>query len=282
VRLLPHWRYARAGVLHLHGSGSNGKGTFTSVLLKVLGDCGVSASVDTFLVKKNNSSSGPNSDVARLAGARLVSASESEAGQRLAESLVKSITGGDPLTTRFLHREFFEFVPDFKLILSTNHKPVIKGTDEAIWRRIRLIPFNVQFKKRPTEGDSLNGGPWRDNALRSKLEAELPGILRWCVDGCLRWQSEGLEPPSKVMEASSEYREDMDTLAEFLDAKTQSGGQVSKFDLYAKYVSWCDDQQMNDRERLSKRAFGMAMNERGIASAKNDGERVWLGIELRF
>src|SRR5262249_1677210 len=144
-------------------------------------------------------------DLAKLRGARFVTAIEVEEGKRLAESVVKHLTGGDTVTARFLFAEYFEFRPGFKLWLAANHKPVIKGTDYAIWRRIHLIPFSVQFE-----------GEHKDTELAAKLLTELPGILAWAVRGCLAWQRDGLRPPEMVQAATEEYRKEMDVVGNFL------------------------------------------------------------------
>ena len=170
----------------LYGSGANGKTTLLEALRGILGNYAQQTPTETLLLRGNGGSGIPN-DLARLRGARLVCATEIEDGHRLAESLVKQLTGGDTITARFLHREFFEFRPQFKLWIATNHKPMIRGTDYAIWRRIRLVPFEVQIP--PEE---------RDAELPAKLAAESTGILAWAVEGCLQWQKKGLDAPEAV------------------------------------------------------------------------------------
>jgi putative DNA primase/helicase len=165
----------------LHGLGANGKSTFLEVIHTLCGDYAQRTSSETFLMKK---SGGIPNDVAALRGARLVGAVEVESGRRLAEVLIKEVTGGDLISARFLHAEWFSFKPEFKIFLAANHKPVIRGTDHAIWRRIHLIPFNVQIPEAE-----------RDKELPDKLKAELPGILNWAIDGCILWRDQGLTPP---------------------------------------------------------------------------------------
>jgi putative DNA primase/helicase len=251
-----------------HGLGANGKTTLVKTLLRALGDYSAQSPVETFIVKKHG---GIPNDVARLAGARLVVATESEANQQLAESLVKALTGGDKIAARFLHKEFFEFEPSFKLILSTNHKPRIIGTDIAIWRRVRLVPFAVTI---PTEE--------QDKELPTKLEAELPGILRWMVEGCLLWQREGLKPPSAVAEASEAYKQDSDVLSEFIETRCEVGPMTTMTakDGYAAYVEWSEENKQKERERLSHVRFGMALAERGFIGDRNWKGRFWRGIGL--
>ncbi|PFY35532.1 DNA primase, partial [Bacillus toyonensis] len=188
----------------LFGNGRNGKSTFINIIQDLLGDYGRQTNSDTFLKKRNDS--GINNDVARLDGARFVSAVESEEGQQLSEALVKQITGGEKMSARFLRQEYFEFTPEFKVFFTTNHKPIVKGSDEGIWRRIMLIPFTVTIPKEKIDYD-----------LSDKLAKEMPGVLRWAVEGCMKWQTEGLRAPEAVKAATAEYREDMDILAPFID-----------------------------------------------------------------
>ncbi|MEC1197638.1 phage/plasmid primase, P4 family, partial [Bacillus paralicheniformis] len=169
----------------LFGNGRNGKSTFINTVQHLFGDYGRQTNSDTFIKKKNDSAI--NNDIARLDGARFVSAVESEEGQQLSESLVKQITGGEKMSARFLRQEYFEFTPEFKVFFTTNHKPIVKGSDEGIWRRIRLIPFTVTIPKEKV-----------DKKLPQKLAAEMPGILRWAAEGCLKWQKEGLGEPEAI------------------------------------------------------------------------------------
>jgi putative DNA primase/helicase len=185
----------------LHGSGANGKSTFLEILRALLGDYAVQADFATFLENRND---GPRNDIARLFGARVVTSSEVGEGKKVNESLVKSLTGTDRVAARFLYAEAFEFLPTFKLWLAANHKPVIRGTDTAIWRRIRLVPFTVEIP----EGE-------RDPELPNRLRAELPGILAWAVQGCLLWLESGLGVPDQVRAATDAYRRESDILGAF-------------------------------------------------------------------
>jgi len=250
----------------LHGAGANGKSVFMAVLERLLGDYATRTESKTFIEKKSDAIS---NDLARLKGSRLVLASETESGRRLAESLVKQVTGGERMTARFLHREYFEFTPEFKLLLATNHKPAIKGTDNAIWRRIRLTPFEVVIP--PEE---------RDQSLTEKLLEELPGILAWAIRGCLDWQRVGLAPPPEVTEATQEYRESMDTLGAFFDECCEMHHtSTTKFAaIHSAYLKWCE--QANEAP-LGKRAFAISLGERGLKSSKDGyGKRQWTGIRL--
>lgn len=253
-----------------HGTGANGKTTLLQAIMRALGDYAIQAPASTFMQKRDGG--GIPNDVARLAGARLVVSIESEANARLAESLVKALTGGDRIAARFLHKEFFEFEPQFKLVLATNHKPRITGTDLAIWRRIRLVPFGVTIA--PED---------QDKELPAKLEAELPGILRWLVDGCLAWQRNGLNPPEAVSGATMAYRVDSDVLADFLAAACEIGRDFTagRSSLFAAYVDWAEAQKMSERDRVSAKAFGDALNERGFESDRNFKGRFYWGLRLK-
>jgi putative DNA primase/helicase len=252
----------------LHGDGANGKTTFLETLAAALGDYAVRTPTETLLAKRLEAI--PN-DVARLKGARFVTASEAGEGVQLAEARVKEFTGRDTLTARFLYHEWFEFVPEFKLWLATNHKPVIHGTDKAIWDRIRLVPFHVRIPKAK-----------RDRHLLEKLRAELPGILRWAVDGCLAWQRHGLGHSRAVKSATSDYRAEMDSFAAFLVARCilDPGARVQSSSLWDAYRQWTDNRDL--RWPLSRKEFASRLHARGCASGKGgNGIRIWRGIALR-
>lgn len=252
----------------LHGTGCNGKSTLLSCLSMLLGDYSQSADFETFLIRKNETI---RNDLARMTGRRFISAIESEGERRLAEVLVKQLTGGDTITARFLFGEFFEFKPTFKIWLAANHKPNIRGTDYAIWRRIRLIPFNITI---PEEK--------RDSKLSEKLRDELPGILGWVVRGCLEWQRNGLQIPEEVKGATNEYKNEMDGIGIFLNeccvisndtaVKTQSSS------IYDAYRNWCDK---NGEYSLDNRKFGKKLAEHGLQPSQSNGKRFWAGIGLR-
>ncbi len=251
----------------LYGTGSNGKSTFLNTLCNLLGDYSVQAPADTFLARRGEAI--PN-DVARLRGARFVAASEVEEGRRLSEVLVKQLTGGDRIAARFLHQDYFEFQPQFKLFMAVNHKPIVRGTDHAIWRRIRLIPWTVTIP--PEE---------QDRQLASKLLQELPGILTWAVRGCLAWQREGISPPSDVREATADYQVEMDPLTDFLAARCELSPHVrsTAHELFGAYTQWCET---NGEPSLSQKGFGMKLTERGLERRRGaGGAHSWIGIGLR-
>ncbi|MGM2787488.1 phage/plasmid primase, P4 family [Bacillus cereus group sp. Bce018] len=251
----------------LFGNGRNGKSTFINIIQDLLGDYGRQTNSDTFLKKRNDS--GINNDVARLDGARFVSAVESEEGQQLSEALVKQITGGEKMSARFLRQEYFEFTPEFKVFFTTNHKPIVKGSDEGIWRRIMLIPFTVTIPK-----DKI------DYNLPDKLAKEMPGILRWAVEGCMKWQAEGLRAPEAVKVANAEYREDMDILGPFIDENCvlHSNAKVEAKVLYENYTKWC---YQNNELDLKNRAFYRQLEVRGYKKEKGAKNKTFIyGITL--
>ncbi|MGG0645469.1 phage/plasmid primase, P4 family [Bacillus mycoides] len=251
----------------LFGNGRNGKSTFINIIQDLLGDYGRQTNSDTFLKKRNDS--GINNDVARLDGARFVSAVESEEGQQLSEALVKQITGGEKMSARFLRQEYFEFTPEFKVFFTTNHKPIVKGSDEGIWRRIMLIPFTITIPKDKIDYD-----------LPDKLAKEMPGVLRWAVEGCMKWQAEGLRAPEAVKAATAEYREDMDILAPFIDENctVNSSVRIEAKSMYENYTKWC---YQNNELELKNRAFYRQLEVRGFKKEKGTGNKNFiLGITL--
>jgi putative DNA primase/helicase len=255
----------------LYGFGKNGKTTLVELLHEVLGDYARNTDVETLLIKKYQ---GVGNDVAALKGARFVSAAEVEKGRRLAESKVKQLTGRDTVTARFLFGENFDFKPEFKLWLSTNNKPVIQGTDDAIWDRIRLIPFMQRFD-----------GPKADTKLPDKLRGELAGVFAWMVEGCLEWQEHGLEEPKTVTDATKQYREEMDTLAAFIEDRcvVREGVGAPATPLYKQYQMWCDDA---GEKPETQKMFGMRLRERGFVSDKikrgpHKDRKGWFGIGLK-
>lgn len=249
-----------------YGSGKNGKSTFIETIKSLLGDYAQKAPAD-MLMQKQGGSGVPN-DVARLPGARFVVASEIEEGRRLAESMIKDLTGGDTMAARFMRQEFFEFVPTHKLWIYGNHKPLIRGTDEGIWRRMRLIPFQVFITPEI-----------RDPHLKTKLQAELSGILAWMVRGCLDWQKSGFSTPAAVENATNAYRSEMDILGQFLDDTCVPGRQmrVECKALYAAYVAWCE---MSGEHPVAQRRFGGQVTERRIERERTSHGWFYLGIGL--
>lgn len=267
-------------VFILHGAGSNGKSLMLEIVAEILGDYAAQCPSDTF-VESHKGGAIPN-DIARLVGARFVSVVETEQDRKLAEGLVKQATGGDRMTARFLRQEFFEFIPKFKLAMATNHKPRVRGTDNAIWRRIRLWPYLVVFAD--AEG-AKDGQPVKDLSLKETLMKELEGIFRWLVDGCKNWQEHGLtKAPDAVMEATTEYRESQDATAGFVAecCHVSPGLHVKVGPLYKVYRNWCE---RSGETAMSSVAFGLALEEKGFASKKGTGgvrERSGLNLRLEL
>ena len=249
-----------------HGTGANGKTTLIETAASILGDYAATADFSTFALR------GPDTirnDLARLQGARLVTAIEAADGVRFDEVTIKRLTGGDTIAARFLYGEYFEFKPQFKLFLAANHKPRIKGTDHAIWRRIRLIPFNVTI---PDEE--------QDKRLPEKLLTEAPGILNWMIEGCLTWRREGLGIPEEVRTATALYRDEEDPLSDFLADCCITGKTLTAtaYDLYAAYLRWA---QENGERPLSQKSFGGRLTERGFDHYRTGAKRKWFGLGLR-
>ena len=236
-------------VFFLYGTGRNGKSTFLEVLRDVFGGYITNIQPETIMVRSGGSGNA-NSDIARLKGARLVTSVEPNEGMRINEGLLKQLTGDDVVTARKLYSDEFEFKPEFKLWMATNHKPVIRGTDTGIWRRIHLIPFTVQIPEEKV-----------DRKLPYKLKSELPAILKWCVDGCILWQREGLGMPAAVLNSVNEYRREMDVISTFIDACciVAEGESVSANKLFAVYSEWCEQYC---EYRMSSTKFGMEMSKR--------------------
>lgn len=248
-----------------HGFGANGKSVLLNVIAGLLGDHAANAQADSLMAKRDNS--GINNDIARLRGARFVSTSETEDGKRFAEAQLKQLTGGDLVTARFLYGEYFEFKPAFKVWMAANHKPIINGDDLGIWRRIILIPFNVTIP----EGE-------RDGQLINKLSHECPGILNWALQGCLDWQRVGLSVPVVVRNATESYKQDMDSLGQFLDecCEIKPSKDCSAKALYTSYKEWAE---ANGLYPLSAKRLGQKLVERGFKKRKSS-DIYYEGLQL--
>ncbi len=249
----------------LYGTGRNGKSTFIDVIRDVFGDYAANIQPETIMVKSSQSNA-INSDIARLKGARLVTSVEPNEGVRLNEGLLKQLTGDDTVTARKLYSEEFEFKPEFKLWMATNHKPIIRGTDTGIWRRIHMIPFDVQIPE-----DKV------DKNLTHKLKAEMTGIFKWCIDGCLMWQREGLQMPAAVLKSVREYRREMDVISAFIEDKCTLEGTVQASMLYAAYASWADS---NNEYCMSNTKFSTELAKR-FEKIKGRNYNYFTGISIR-
>jgi putative DNA primase/helicase len=260
-----------------HGDGRNGKTTLLRVLLALLGPFAQVAPLSLLLEGRHGRPSIPN-DVARLAAVRFVVTSETPEHARLAEATIKTLTGGDRLNGRFLNHEFFDFDPTHKVLLVTNHKPTVRGRDHAIWSRIALVPFTVKFWK--PEDDPPPGAPLADPDLGETLLTELPGVLRWAVEGCLAYQQHGLVRPEVVRAATEEYRVEQDALGPFLDecCVLDHAAWTLADPLYSRYVDWAKG---TNEHVLTKKAFGMELGKRGFQAVKERGQRGRTGLRLR-
>ncbi|WP_165252967.1 phage/plasmid primase, P4 family [Paludisphaera soli] len=274
--LIAYWQrvcgYALVGVVRDHvmpvcyGDGSNGKSTILGTLLDVLGTCYAMKAPPAMLMAKAVESH--PTDRADLHGKRLVVAIETEAGRRLDEVMVKELTGGDRIRARRMRQDFWEFSPTHTIIMATNHKPVVKGTDNGVWRRLRMIPFAVKV-------DAANA----DTAMPDKLRAEFPGILAWCVRGCLAWKEVGLAEPDIVSKATAEYRSEQDVVGLFLGDRALLDPSVKRrcSEVYQAYQSWAESA---GERAMTLRAFGDAMKERGVETKTSNG-KWYVGVGLK-
>lgn len=249
----------------VYGTGGNGKGTFLNMLDWLLNDYARAANMDMFVEQKFASHP---TDVAGLMGARLVTAQETEEGKRWHESRLKAFTGGDPITARFMRQDEFTFMPQFKLVFAGNHKPMLRNVDEAIRRRLYLIPFTVTVAAKD-----------RDPNLPAKLRAEAGGILQWCIDGCLDWQNSMLAPPDVVLATTEEYFGGQDVLAQFFDECVEPGAYYSVRvpDLYKRYCQFMDGM---GEFTLPRRRFTLALATKSMQPVKRGGDMVLDGIRL--
>lgn len=252
----------------LHGPTKTGKSTLLNRIRDLLGDYGLHTPTETLLAKPQDNSI--NADIARLAGARMVTAIEANWNRQFNEALIKALTGGDKQTARHLYRNHFEFKPEFKLWLGVNDLPRARGTDGAFWERVRVLPFNAEIP--PEE---------RDLSLDEKLKAEWPGILAWAVRGCLLWQAEGLGTCEAVEQAGGHWKRASDHLRRFVHDEViyDSSSMVQSSDLYGTYRSWCErygEKPLVDRQRKpALEALGLTYERKRHASC-------WKGIKLRL
>lgn len=249
----------------LLGDGHNGKSTFLEAIRGILGDYCSNMQAETIMMK--SFAGNINSDIARLNKARMVTSSEPNEGVRLNEGLIKQITGGDAVTARKLFENEFEFRPEFKLWLACNHKPIVRGTDTGIWRRLHVIPFNVRI---PPEK--------ADKGLEGKLRKEYPAILKWAVEGCILWQTEGLQMPKAVLDMVKEYRREMDVISAFVEEKCEEreGAYEKSSALYAAYCEWCGT---NTEYKMSNTKFSVELSKRFEKCVRKDG-KYFIGIKL--
>jgi putative DNA primase/helicase len=250
----------------LYGAGRNGKGVLLNTVAGILGDYSKTAAAETFIDSPHERHP---TDIADLRGARLVIASETEKGKRWAESKIKALTGGDVIKARFMRQDFFQYVPQFKLVIAGNHKPSLRTVDEAIRGRMNLIPFTVVIP--PGE---------RDTALPKKLKAEWGGILAWLIEGCLAWQRGGLQAPTAVRAATDEYLASEDVLQSWIDERCELGVDkwASRQELFQSWTRWAEQA----REVVgTQKQFLETMRLHQFEEGKRVGNRGFRGIQLR-
>lgn len=260
---------AEQTLLFFYGLGANGKSVLGELLRWITGDYARAIPVE-MLCESRRQAGGATPDLADLVGARLALTTETEDGAALAESLIKALTAGDTISARPLYGKPFNFKPQFKLLMLGNHRPVVRGTDHGIWRRIRLVPFRRTFD--PDE---------RDPHLLDKLKAEAPHILAWMIEGCLTWQRRGLADTPKVVAAeTANYQLEQDVIGHWLEEETERNliCEVGTNELYASYHTWAIESGLRPASKVS---LGRRLGERGFRSRRTNGRTVWLGLKLK-
>ena len=243
----------------LFGEGGNGKTTYVKTTSDIMGDYHCTAPIETFV--ETNSDRHPT-ELAMLRGSRLVTSTETEEGRYWAEKKITAITGGEKITARFMKQDFFTYLPEFKLMIAGNHKPSLRTVNEAIRRRVNLLPFMVKIEEAE-----------KDKELPNKLMAEWPGILSWMIDGCLAWQSgKGLKHPVVVTKATDEYLQAEDTIKLWLDecCRLEKDAWTSSKMLYAKWKSWAES--YGEKVGNSK-AFSQKLQSLGFARKRGGSNR---------
>ena len=251
----------------VYGTGGNGKGTFLNTITHIMGDYQRVAGAETFTESHGDRHT---TELARLQGARLVTAQETEEGKRWAEARIKALTGGDPITARFMRQDDFTYIPQFKLVIVGNHKPAFRNVDDAIKRRLHLIPFTASI---PADK--------RDPKLAEKLKAEAPGILAWMIEGCVEWQRDGLRPPEVVKDSTDEYLGAEDSLQQWLDecCEVGLGGFTSSKALFVSWSEWAE--QSGEFVGTMKRLMAKLENRGVRIGQKYQGIRGCNGIKLK-
>jgi putative DNA primase/helicase len=250
----------------LYGTGANGKSVLMSTVAGILGSYHQTAPIETFTASTTDRHP---TELAGLRAARLVTAVETEEGRRWAESKIKMLTGGDKISARFMRQDFFEFAPQFKLVIAGNHKPGLRSVDEAIRRRFNLLPFTVTIPKQE-----------RDEKLAAKLRDEWPGILQWMIDGCLEWQEHKLAPPDSVATATAAYLESEDAVAAWIDdcPDRDPNAWESSNSLFASWMTWANK---TGEYVGSQKRFVQALETRGLTFSRRNKGRGFLGLGLR-
>lgn len=249
----------------LYGNGRNGKSVFLDILNEIFGNYATNIQPQVIMASKTQSDASP--EIAKLDGARLVTTTEPNEGERFDEGLIKQLTGGDRVSARKLYENEFEFTPQFKLWMATNHKPYVRGRDDGIWRRFVIIPFEKQIPLEEIDRD-----------LTNKLKKELPAIMKWCVDGFLEWQRIGLSEPAIIKEQRDEYRTEMDSIAAFIEecCDTNPMQKVQSSELFNAYDRWAKE---NHQHIMSSTKFGREMVKR-FNRKKYSGKHYYYGLNL--
>lgn len=251
-------------LLFAYGPGGNGKSVFLNTIVGIMGDYAVTAAMETFTASKGDRHS---TELAMLRGARLVTASETEEGRAFAEARIKALTGGDPITARFMRQDNFTFRPQFKLTIAGNHAPTLHNVDDAMKRRLNIVPFTTK----PASPD---------RALEEKLVSEHGQILRWMIGGCLEWQSSGLVRPAAVTGATEEYFADQDLFSQWIEERCEV--HPTKWETPAKlFNSWSDYAKDAGEHPGSIKRMKPQLARRGYRAAKTAGLRVYRGLAIR-
>nr|WP_246701491.1 DNA primase family protein [Rhodopseudomonas sp. BR0G17] len=261
-----------------YGTGANWKSTFVEIVARIMGPYCATINFESLAGDQQRSGSGPSPDLARLPGARLVRASEPERGVQFKEALIKSLTGGEPMLVRSLNKEFFEFRPAFKLVLSGNHKPEVSGVDHGIWRRIKFVPWPVTIadhERRPMD------------EVMAEIMPERSGILNWLIAGALDYLNDGLRTPAEVMEATAEYRDEMDPVGTFIgdcvegvpaNADGTAASSVSAREMYDAFAAWAN---ANAVRPWKETMFGRVMSQKGFLKERKETGKRYMHVRLK-
>jgi putative DNA primase/helicase len=251
-----------------HGFGANGKSVLSNVLQKIAGDYGKTGSSNLLKARKDDDT-GPRPDIASLCGARFVSVNEMQSGDYLDEQAVKILASREKISARHLYQNEFSYTPTAVIWLKTNHKPIIKGEDDGIWRRLILLPFERKFSEDE-----------RDRNLEEKLIAQSDGILEWIIEGAVKWYSSGLKLSTQIINQCAQYRTDSDLLGQFFEDEINIIANSRSLDsaVYYEYTRWCTN---NGTRALAKKRFTQKLAERGVQVEKSNGKRYYSGIDLK-
>ncbi len=259
-----------------HGKGRNGKSVLLNIVRKMMGDYAEHTPFDTFDASQRSNNS---NDLAALKGMRLVTASENDEDRRLAQARVKAMTGQDPITCRFLNKEFFTYIPTYKIWLAVNYKPSVPNGGDAIWERVKMIPFTQHFKyTTDADYDPIKHRP-RDDTLEAKLMGELPGILNWALEGLRDWQQHGLGSAASIDQATQAYRDETDLIGQWLHECTEANPdeRLPAAEAFASYQQWC---QSYGYHKPTNTGFKRSLEDKGFVQKRHGRGNVWIGLRL--